>query len=113
MSCLAVMLQAEEKLAERVEREATEVYAAIRPDGTEAAWPGPIPELRPTLRPYQSRALAWMVQRERAAQVFHPLLNLRQITTPPVVLAFCSGFAPTFSAEELWILLSTSRVRML
>jgi hypothetical protein len=62
-------LQAEEKAAERVEREATEVYAAVRPEGDEAAWGGETPELRPTLRPYQSRALAWMVRRERAAQV--------------------------------------------
>lgn len=67
----AAIFQAEEKAAERIEREATEVYAAIRPDGTEAAWLAPIPELRPTLRPYQSRALAWMVQRERGAQVPH------------------------------------------
>jgi hypothetical protein len=67
--CPAAPHQAEEKAAERVEREATEVYAAIRPDGGEPAWAQEIPELRPTLRPYQSRALAWMVQRERAAQV--------------------------------------------
>ena len=65
--------QAEEKAAERIEREATEVYAAIRPDGTEPAWLHAIPELRPTLRPYQSRALAWMVQRERGAQVLYNL----------------------------------------
>lgn len=62
--------QAEEKAAERVEREASEVYAAVRPDGGEAAWAKDIPELRPTLRPYQSRALHWMVQRERAAEVW-------------------------------------------
>jgi len=55
-----------------VEREAAEVYAAVRPDGREPAWSANIPELRPTLRPYQNRALAWMVQRERA-QVLRPL----------------------------------------
>lgn len=67
--CTAENAQAEEKAAQRVEREATEVYAAVRPDGAEPAWAGNIPELRPTLRPYQSRALHWMVQRERSAQV--------------------------------------------
>lgn len=49
-----------------MEREAAEVYMAVRPDGREPAWKADIPELRPTLRPYQNRALHWMVQRERA-----------------------------------------------
>ena len=52
-----------------MEREAAEVYAAVRPSGHEPAWAAPIPELRPTLRPYQARALAWMLRRERLDQV--------------------------------------------
>lgn len=51
------------------EPDVANVYAAVRPSGREPAWTRPIAELRPTLRPYQARALAWMVSREHLVQV--------------------------------------------
>lgn len=51
--------------AEEAEADAAEIYAAVKPSGTEPEWEGPLPQLRPVLRPYQRRAVHWMVQRER------------------------------------------------
>ena len=81
------------------------MYAAIRPDGTEPAWPAPIPELRPTLRPYQSRALAWMVRRERGAQVPYTLpqtLPDCHFTTCCDVVADGTGTAAFAAARPAW-----------
>lgn len=58
---------------ERMEFVAADMYAAVRPQGDEVAYDRPIPELQPTLRPYQNRALAWMVSRECAAEVIATL----------------------------------------
>lgn len=46
-----------------------ELYAAVKPHGNEPELMGDNPRLRPTLRPYQKRAAAWMVAREEACQV--------------------------------------------
>jgi hypothetical protein len=43
---------------------AAELYAAVKPTGDEAQWEGECPQLRPELRPYQRRAVAWMLRRE-------------------------------------------------
>lgn len=45
--------------------DAAEIYAAVKPSGCEAEWTGPLPQLLPMLRPYQRRAVHWMVSRER------------------------------------------------
>lgn len=46
-----------------------ELYAAVKPHGNEPELTGDTSRLRPTLRPYQKRAAAWMVAREEASQV--------------------------------------------
>ncbi|KXZ52879.1 hypothetical protein GPECTOR_8g26 [Gonium pectorale] len=45
------------------------LYRAVKPSGTEPQWDGNPPELRPQLRPYQRRAVAWMLRRERHQEV--------------------------------------------
>ena len=45
--------------------DAAEIYAAARPSARAPALEGNLPALRPVLRPYQRRAAAWMVARER------------------------------------------------
>ncbi|GLI64470.1 hypothetical protein VaNZ11_007743 [Volvox africanus] len=42
------------------------LYSAVKPAGGEPQWLDDPVELRPQLRPYQRRAVAWMLQRERA-----------------------------------------------
>lgn len=49
--------------------DAAELYAAVKPQGTEPELSRSSTKLRPTLRPYQKRAAAWMVSREQQTQV--------------------------------------------
>ena len=49
--------------------DAAEIYAAARPSASAPALQGELPALRPVLRPYQRRAAAWMVARERGELV--------------------------------------------
>ena len=53
--------------------DAAELYAAVKPDGNEPELLEKSAKLKPTLRPYQKRAAAWMVARETGWQVY-PLL---------------------------------------
>ncbi|EFJ51898.1 hypothetical protein VOLCADRAFT_87560 [Volvox carteri f. nagariensis] len=41
------------------------LYRAVKPSGAEPQWMADPPELRPRLRPYQRRAVAWMLRREQ------------------------------------------------
>lgn len=50
--------------------DAAELYAAVKPSGSEPQLPQDNAKLRPTLRPYQRRAAAWMVGREKGALVW-------------------------------------------
>ncbi len=52
-----------------------ELYAAVKPEGNEAELAGDNPKLRPTMRPYQKRAAAWMVSRENASQVWSCIVH--------------------------------------
>lgn len=49
--------------------DAAEVYAAVKPTGLEPELSTGSTQLKPTLRPYQKRAAAWMVAREQQPQV--------------------------------------------
>lgn len=49
--------------------DAAELYTAVKPSGSEPQLPQDNPQLRPTLRPYQRRAAAWMMARETGAWV--------------------------------------------
>ena len=49
--------------------DAAELYAAVKPCGNEPELTANTERLKPTLRPYQKRAAAWMVAREKALQV--------------------------------------------
>lgn len=53
--------------AQGVERDALEVYTAVRPSGRERELPARLPELSAVLHPHQRRAAAWMVDRETRA----------------------------------------------
>ncbi|KAL0055912.1 hypothetical protein WJX82_005648 [Trebouxia sp. C0006] len=49
----------------------------VKPEGNETELTGDNPKLRPTLRPYQKRAAAWMVSRENASQVQSCVVHTR------------------------------------
>ena len=67
-----------------------ELYAAVKPEGNEPELAGDNPKLRPTLRPYQKRAAAWMVSQENASQVqsvrLHQGPYRQAITASPGIL---------------------------
>ena len=65
----ASMSVAADDLLEGEGFDAAELYAAVKPSGNEPQLPQDNPKLRPTLRPYQRRAAAWMVGRETGAVV--------------------------------------------
>ena len=48
--------------------DAKALYRAVRPSAEEPELQGDTPALRPSLRPYQRRAVAWMVAREQGRQ---------------------------------------------
>lgn len=60
--------------------EASQLYTAIKPRGDEPQFTADPPELRPLLRPYQRRAVAWMLQRERCPPA---LANVEQVQGSP------------------------------
>ena len=69
----ASMAAEQDDLLEREGFDAAELYAAVKPSGKEPQLPQDNPKLRPTLRPYQRRAAAWMVARETGALVCPPM----------------------------------------
>ena len=62
----AAAAAAEEGEGAGVPFDAAQVYAAVKPRGDEPRYSQQPPQLLPQLRPYQQRALYWMLQRERA-----------------------------------------------
>lgn len=52
--------------------DAADLYSAVKPKGNEPMLLSTPPELLPTLRPYQRRAVAWMLGRETAQQQHQP-----------------------------------------
>ena len=65
----ASMLDEQDDLPDGEGFDAAELYTAVKPSGSEPQLPQDNPKLRPTLRPYQRRAAAWMVARETGAWV--------------------------------------------
>lgn len=65
-TCMSVE---EDNLLDGESFDAAELYTAVKPSGNEPQLPQDNPKLRPTLRPYQRRAAAWMVARETGAWV--------------------------------------------
>jgi len=73
---------------------AAAVYALVRPTGLEPELLESPAELLPTLRPYQKRAVAWMLSRERrehhdnddtmADRELHPLWQCLPMVEPPI-----------------------------
>lgn len=51
------------------EADAMEIYTAVKPTGKERELEANLPQLTSTLHRHQRRAAAWMVDRERGAQV--------------------------------------------
>lgn len=81
--------------------DAAELYAAVKPTGNEAELAEGSTKLRPTLRPYQKRAAAWMVSREQEPQVPQP--SAVQVSSK----YGRAGVAPT-SSQILWLRLAVS-----
>ena len=58
--------------------DASEIYGAVKPTGNELELSMDLPQLKPTLRGYQKRAVQWMINRELAdggeeTSLLHPL----------------------------------------
>ncbi|CAL8467045.1 g6581 [Coccomyxa elongata] len=75
----------DEVVEDIAEADAMEIYTAVKPTGKERELEANLPQLTSTLHRHQRRAAAWMVDRERGAQVkkeclgeLHPLW--RQVT---------------------------------
>ncbi|KAL0055911.1 hypothetical protein WJX82_005648 [Trebouxia sp. C0006] len=75
----------------------------VKPEGNETELTGDNPKLRPTLRPYQKRAAAWMVSRENASQEqasssLHPLW--REVTALNGRTFYFNPFTGRVSQEQ-------------
>ena len=53
-------------------KDASGIYAAVRLSGREPELEGDLAGLRVHMRPYQRRAVAWMLSREVAPESLHP-----------------------------------------
>lgn len=63
-------MQAFDEVVEDIaEADAMEIYTAVKPTGKERELEANLPQLTSTLHRHQRRAAAWMVDRERGAQV--------------------------------------------
>ncbi|KAK9810177.1 hypothetical protein WJX72_006177 [[Myrmecia] bisecta] len=84
--------------------DAAELYAAVKPTGREAQLVGQPAALKPTLRPYQRRAAAWMVAREKGLQgqpepnALHPLW--REVPTLDGRCIYLNPFTGCVSQER-------------
>jgi hypothetical protein len=81
-----------------VERDALEVYAAVRPSGRERALPARLPELSATLLPHQRRAAAWMLDREARA----PAVRACNISRPDTAAAPPDNAAWNVNRWQCW-----------
>ena len=74
-----------------VERDALEIYTAVRPSGHERELPPRLPELSAVLHPHQRRAAAWMVDREtHASSAVRAFFSLLPLNPKPQTLNTCA-----------------------